>query len=41
MINSYLKNKYPTYNKKDQQANITETISLKYPDNILIMHIGS
>ncbi|MDY0364578.1 MAG: hypothetical protein RBQ81_01805 [Arcobacteraceae bacterium] len=41
MINSYLKNKYPTYNKKDQQGNITETISLKYPDNILIMHIGS
>lgn len=41
MINSYLKNKYPTYDKKDKKGNVTEEISLNYPDNILIMHIGS
>lgn len=41
MINSYLKNKYPTYDKKDKKGNVTEKISLKYPDNILIMNIGS
>jgi len=41
MINSYLKNKYPVYDKKDKKGNVTEEISLNYPDNILIMHIGS
>ncbi|MDK2063239.1 hypothetical protein PT520_11995 [Aliarcobacter butzleri] len=41
MINSYLKSKYPIYYKKDKKGNVTEGISLNYPDNILIMHIGS